>query len=211
MNIRTADNSSMALPFSANIIGGKSVAAADGRALDVICPSDGRPFAQIARSGPEDVARAVAAARTAFEGAWGRLTALERGRLLMKLGQAIADNAPELAALESRDTGKPLKQGAADMVAAARYFEFYGSAADKLHGDTLPFLNGYTVAIVNDPAWRHRPYHPVELSRADFRALDRRVAGLRQRLRGQAGRGRVPQPRSASPNLRAMSVSPTAR
>ena len=94
---------------------------------------------------------AVAAARQAFEGAWGRLTALERGRLLMKLGQAIADNAPELAALESRDTGKPLKHGVADMVAAARYFEFYGSAADKLHGDTLPFLNGYTVAIVNDP------------------------------------------------------------
>ena len=69
----------------------------------------------------------------------------------MKLGQAIADNAQELGALESRDTGKPLRQGAADMVAAARYFEFYGSAADKLHGDTLPFLNGYTVAVVNDP------------------------------------------------------------
>ncbi|MGA2793839.1 MAG: aldehyde dehydrogenase family protein [Roseiarcus sp.] len=103
------------------------------------------------RGGPEDVARAVAAARRAFEGDWGRLTALERGRLLIKLGQAIADNAPELAALESRDTGKPLKHGAADMVAAARYFEFYGSAADKLHGETLPFLNGYTVAIVRDP------------------------------------------------------------
>ena len=69
----------------------------------------------------------------------------------MKLGQAIADNAPELAALEARDTGKPLKQGAADMIAAARYFEFYGAAADKLHGDTMPFLNGYTVAIVRDP------------------------------------------------------------
>ncbi|HYC25040.1 MAG TPA: aldehyde dehydrogenase family protein, partial [Roseiarcus sp.] len=50
-----------------------------------------------------------------------------------------------------RDTGKPLKQGKADMVAAARYFEFYGTAADKLHGETIPFLNGYTVAIVRDP------------------------------------------------------------
>jgi aldehyde dehydrogenase (NAD+) len=149
MNIRSTE--SAALPFSANIIGGANVGAADGRALDVLCPSDGKPFAQIARSGPEDIARAVAAARKAFEGDWGRFTALERGRLLMKLGQAIADHAPELAALESRDTGKPLKHGAADMVAAARYFEFYGSAADKLHGDTLPFLNGYTVAIVNDP------------------------------------------------------------
>jgi aldehyde dehydrogenase (NAD+) len=151
MNIRTADNSSTALPFSANIIGGASVGAADGRVVDVLCPSDGRPFMQIARSGPEDVDRAVKAARKAFEGEWGKLTATERGRLLVKLGQAIADNSVELAALESRDTGKPLKQGKADMVAAARYFEFYGAAADKLHGETIPFLNGYTVAIVRDP------------------------------------------------------------
>src|SRR5579862_6517297 len=151
MNVRIAERAAAALPFSANISGGANVGAADGRVLDVICPSDGRPFAQIARSGPEDVDRAVKAARKAFEGDWGKLTATERGRLLMKLGRAIADHAQELAALESRDTGKPLKHGAADMVAAARYFEFYGSAADKLYGDTLPFLNGYTVAIVNDP------------------------------------------------------------
>jgi aldehyde dehydrogenase (NAD+) len=151
MNIRSSDNANVALPFSANIIGGSNVGAADGRVVDVLCPSDGLPFARIARSGPEDVSRAVAAGRKAFEGDWGRLTAIERGRLLIKLGQAIADNAAELAALESRDTGKPLKQGVADMIAAARYFEFYGSAADKLHGETLPFLNGYTVAIVNDP------------------------------------------------------------
>jgi len=151
MNVRTAQGAATALPLSANIIGGVSVGAVDGRALDVVGPSDGRPFAQIARSGPEDVDRAVKAARKAFEGDWGRLTATERGRLLVRLGQAIADNAPELAALESRDTGKPLKQGKADMVAAARYFEFYGTAADKLHGETIPFLNGYTVAIVRDP------------------------------------------------------------
>jgi aldehyde dehydrogenase (NAD+) len=139
------------LSFRPNLIGGASVGAGDGATLNVLCPSDGRTFTTIARSGPEDVARAIAAARSAFEGAWGKFTALERGRLLMKLSQAIADNAPELSELESRDTGKPLKQGVADMVATARYFEFYGSAADKLHGDTLPFLSGYTVAIVRDP------------------------------------------------------------
>ncbi|HLH49864.1 MAG TPA: aldehyde dehydrogenase family protein, partial [Roseiarcus sp.] len=147
MNVRTAT----ALPFSSNLIGGASVGAADGRVVDVLCPSDGKPFAQIARSGPEDIDRAVKAARKAFEGEWGKLTATERGRLLVKLGQAIAEHSAELAALESRDTGKPLKQGKADMVAAARYFEFYGTAADKLHGDTIPFLNGYTIAIVRDP------------------------------------------------------------
>ncbi len=134
-----------------NLIGGKSQPAQDGRRLDVLCPSDGLAFASLPRSGSADVDAAVRAARAAFEGPWGRLTALERGRLLMRLGQAIADNAAELGALESRDTGKPLKQGAADMVVAARYFEFYGSAADKLHGDTIPFLNGYTVAILREP------------------------------------------------------------
>ena len=134
-----------------NLIGGRSLAAQDGRTVDAVCPSDGRAFASMPRSGAADVEAAVKAARGAFEGAWGKLTATERGRLLVKLGQAVADNAEELAALESRDCGKPLKQGRADMVATARYFEFYGTAADKLHGETIPFLNGYTVAILRDP------------------------------------------------------------
>ena len=142
-----------ALPLQrySNVIGGKSAAASGGAALDVLCPSDGRAFATLPRSTAADVDRAVTAARGAFAGAWGRLTATERGRLLMKLGRAIEDNAAELAALESRDAGKPLKQGKADIVAAARYFEYYGSAADKLHGDTIPFLDGYTVATIRDP------------------------------------------------------------
>ncbi|WP_163144147.1 aldehyde dehydrogenase family protein, partial [Arhodomonas sp. KWT] len=92
------------------------------------------------------------AARHAFEeGEWGRLTAIERGRLLMRVGELIQANAEELAQLESRDTGKPLSQGRADMVAAARYFEYYGSAADKVHGETIPFLDGYTVMALREP------------------------------------------------------------
>jgi aldehyde dehydrogenase (NAD+) len=97
------------------------------------------------------VDHAVRTARAAFEGAWGRLTATERGRLLMKLGDAISSRVDELGALESRDTGKPLSQGRADMTATRAYFEFYGSAADKVHGKTIPFLNGYTVAVVREP------------------------------------------------------------
>ena len=63
----------------------------------------------------------------------------------------VADNAEELAQLEARDTGKPLKQARADLVATARYFEFFGGAADKLHGDTIPFLSGYQVMILREP------------------------------------------------------------
>jgi aldehyde dehydrogenase (NAD+) len=134
-----------------NIVGGERRGAEDGRTLEVLCPSDGRPFAAIPRSGAAEIDDAVRAARAAFEGAWRRLTATERGRLLMKLGDAVAARVDELGALESQDTGKPISQGRADIVATARYFEFYGSAADKLHGETIPFLNGYTVAVVRDP------------------------------------------------------------
>ncbi|MFN3145478.1 MAG: aldehyde dehydrogenase family protein [Paracoccaceae bacterium] len=134
-----------------NLIGGQSAEAEDGRLIEVVCPSDGRPFATIPRSGAAEIDRAVRAARTAFDGAWGRFTAIERGRVLVKIAEAILQNLDELGALESRDTGKPAGQGRADMVATARYFEYYGHAADKLHGETIPFHNGYTVAVVRDP------------------------------------------------------------
>jgi aldehyde dehydrogenase (NAD+) len=134
-----------------NVVDGKRTQARDGQLVDVVCPSDGKIFARIARSGEAEIDAAVAAARRAYEGAWGRMTALERGRLLMKLGEAILANQEELALLESCDTGKPLKQGKADIVAAARYFEFYGTSADKVYGETIPFLNGYTVAVFHEP------------------------------------------------------------
>ncbi|MGQ0564964.1 MAG: aldehyde dehydrogenase family protein [Gemmobacter sp.] len=118
---------------------------ASGKTVDVVAPATGQVFTRIAAGNAEDVAAAVAAARRAFDGDWGRLSALDRGRLLMRLGVLILDNFEELAALEARDTGKPMKQARADITATARYFEFYGSAADKVHGDTIPFLNGYFV------------------------------------------------------------------
>ena len=122
-----------------------------GQTIPVVCPSDGKEFARIARGTAGDIDAAVAAARRAFEGPWGKTTALERGRLMMKVGVKIAEHAEELAQLEARDTGKPLKQARADMVAAARYFEFYGSASDKVHGEVIPFLAGYTVMVKHDP------------------------------------------------------------
>lgn len=139
-------------PNFLNVVDGRSIAALGGATLDVVGPSDGAVLTQMPRSGAEDVDRAVAAARKAFEeGPWSRMTATERGRLLCKLGEAILANHDELSFLESVDTGKPARQGKADITAAARYFEFYGTAADKVHGETIPFLNGYTVAVVRDP------------------------------------------------------------
>ena len=135
-----------------NLIGGRWLAAADGRTLEVLSPNDGKVFAAIARGGAREIDAAVAAARRAFdEGAWGRMPAAERGRLMMKLGQKILEHFDELAELEALDTGKPMKQARADITAAARYFEYYGGAADKVHGDTIPFLEGYMVAILREP------------------------------------------------------------
>ena len=80
-----------------NLIGGGWQPASDGRTLDMISPSDGQAFARIARGTKADIDAAVRAARHAFEaGAWGKLTAVERGRLMTKLGEAILVLEPDL-------------------------------------------------------------------------------------------------------------------
>lgn len=104
-----------------HLIGGRDVPAGDGARLDVLAPGDGQPFASIAAGSAADIDAAVVAARQAFEGAWGRLTALDRGRLLLKLAAAVEAESEALGALESRDTGKPLRQGRADAAALVRY------------------------------------------------------------------------------------------
>ncbi|WP_448188123.1 aldehyde dehydrogenase family protein [Azospirillum sp. sgz301742] len=133
------------------LIGGRFVEAASGETIPCVDPSTGENFAAIPRGKAEDVDRAVEAARTALDGDWGRLTAAERGRLMFKLSALLLQHADTLAELESRDVGKPLAQARADVIACARYFEFYGGAADKVHGDTIPYLNGYTVLTLREP------------------------------------------------------------
>ncbi len=95
--------------------------------------------------------RAVAAARGAMNGEWGRLPAAERGRILTRIGHKVLERVEELARLEATDVGKPLKQARADAVALARYMEFYGGAADKVMGETIPYLDGYTVYTLRQP------------------------------------------------------------
>ena len=132
-------------------IGGQGLAARDERSLPVVSPADGEAFDRIARGGAHEVDLAVEAARGALAGAWGRCNATERGRMLMKIGQAVLDHHDELARLEARDTGKPMTTARNDITVLARYFEFYGSAADKLHGEVIPFLNDHTVMLLREP------------------------------------------------------------
>lgn len=126
--------------------------AHSGRVIPVVSPPDGIVFAEIAAGGPADIDAAVKAARKAVEeGPWGRMTATERGRLLMRLARLVEDRAEELAALEARDTGKPMRLARGDIAVLARYFEYYGSAADKVHGETIPFMDGYLVTTQWEP------------------------------------------------------------
>lgn len=133
------------------LIGGQWRSAASNQTIDIENPSDGSHLCPIARGSAEDIDDAVEAAQAARRGEWGRLTAAERGRLMFKLSGLILTRADDLARIEALDVGKPLKQARADAVAMARYFEFYGGAADKVMGDTIPFLDGYTVYTLREP------------------------------------------------------------
>ncbi len=134
-----------------HFINGRHVAGRTGETMAVLAPATGEEFTRIACGNAEDIDVAVRAARAAYEGAWGRLTAAERGRLISKLALKVQDHFEELAKIEARDTGKPMAQARADIEATARYFEFYGGAADKVHGHIIPFLNGYSVNVVHEP------------------------------------------------------------
>ncbi|WP_299484217.1 aldehyde dehydrogenase family protein [uncultured Roseibium sp.] len=133
------------------LIEGKWVEPASAEELPLNNPSTGERIGSIARGGSADIDAAVVAARSAWQGAWGRTTAVERGRFLFRLRELVLEKVDHLARIESLDVGKPLKQARADAIALARYLEFYGGAADKLHGETIPYLDGYTVYTLREP------------------------------------------------------------
>jgi aldehyde dehydrogenase (NAD+) len=138
-------------PTDKCFIGGRWVEPQSGRRLPIEDPSRGITIGEIARGEAADIDAAVEAAERALGGEWGRLTATERGRLLLKLAELINARVEELARIEAIDVGKPIRQGRADALALARYMEFYAGAADKVMGETIPYLDGYTVYTLREP------------------------------------------------------------
>ena len=136
---------------SSCFIAGRWVAPQSGETLPLEDPSTGQRIGEIARGTAADVDAAIAAARDALAGDWGKLPAYERGRLLTSMGRKVLERVDDLARLEAQDVGKPLKQARNDAIALARYLEFYGGAADKVHGQTIPYLDGYTVYTLREP------------------------------------------------------------
>ncbi|MCO5064288.1 MAG: aldehyde dehydrogenase family protein [Rhizobiaceae bacterium] len=119
--------------------------------IPVINPSDGNEIGVIARGTVDHVDEAVSAGQAASRGEWGRFDAVSRGRLMLRLCELIHRDADRLARLESLDVGKPLSQARSDVAVIARYFEYYGSAADKVQGETIPSQSSYTVMTFWEP------------------------------------------------------------
>src|SRR5262247_4175264 len=134
------------------IINGERANASDGGTFDVFDPSSGEKLATVAKATKTDVDRAVGAAHAAMESkAWGGIAPAERGRIMIRIAQALRDRAEDLATLESRDNGKPLRQARTDVQVAARYFEFFGGVADKIMGRTIPLGPGLLDFTIKEP------------------------------------------------------------
>jgi acyl-CoA reductase-like NAD-dependent aldehyde dehydrogenase len=132
-------------------IGGRFVPAANGETLASLNPHDNSVIADVAMAGPADVDRAVAAAKAAFP-KWSNLAAMERGRLLLKLADAIEANADKLARLESLDTGHPIRDTRnLDVPRTAATFRYFGGMADKFEGSVIPVEQGFLNYLTREP------------------------------------------------------------
>ncbi len=119
--------------------------------LPVEDPSRGIEIGEIARGTSADIDAAVEAAERALAGDGGGSPRPSAAGCYARLAELIRNRVEDLARIEALDVGKPLKQGRADALAMARYMEFYAGAADKVMGETIPYLDGYTVYTLREP------------------------------------------------------------
>jgi acyl-CoA reductase-like NAD-dependent aldehyde dehydrogenase len=120
-------------------IDGQWVDAESGKTFTTPNPATGQTLAEVAEGDKADVDKAVAAARRAYEGKWSKMSARDRGRLLYKLAQLIEENSKELAALETADNGKPIRESQyVDLPQVVENFEYFAGYATKIEGETIP-------------------------------------------------------------------------
>jgi acyl-CoA reductase-like NAD-dependent aldehyde dehydrogenase len=121
------------------VLGGERVPAADGKTFAVTEPGSGKPFVEVAEAGHEDVERAVRAAYRAFEeGRWPRMSATERGRILLQAATLVRQRLEEIATVEARNAGKPIRDARDEIALVAAVLEYWGGAANKIFGETIP-------------------------------------------------------------------------
>src|SRR5512142_789492 len=132
-------------------IDGDFVDAEAGGLIPVHNPHDGSLLAEVAEARAADVDRAVAAARRAFP-AWARTAAADRGRLLLRLAEAIEHCGAELARLETQDTGHPIRDTSGlDVPRTAATFRYFGGMADKVLGSVVPVEPGFLNYVLREP------------------------------------------------------------
>src|ERR1041384_670806 len=133
-------------------IDGQFVDAESGKTFKTPNPATGETFAEVAEAEKADVDKAVAAARKAMTGKWSKMSARDRRRLLYKLSQLIERDAAQLAELETRDNGKPIKESTyIDLPGVAENFEYFAGWATKIEGEEFPVPGQMFNPAVRDP------------------------------------------------------------
>ena len=121
------------------LIGGEWVDARSGKTFESINPYTGRAWATAPEADEDDVDRAVRAAREAFdEGPWGKMTGTQRARLMRRFADLLAQNADDIAAVESTDNGKLIREMGGQLHALPEWYYYFAGAADKIQGETIP-------------------------------------------------------------------------
>ncbi|MBA2392382.1 MAG: aldehyde dehydrogenase [Ktedonobacteraceae bacterium] len=134
------------------VLGGVRTAATDGATFAVIEPATGKPFSEVAQAGAEDAERAVQLAHRAFEeGRWPRLSATERGRVLLRTAILVRERLEDLAIMEARNAGKPIRDARGEIGLVANVFEYWGGAANKIFGETIPVQDAGLEVTLREP------------------------------------------------------------
>lgn len=155
----TTSNPSAAAQLALNLapptqafIGGRLVDAASGQTFPTINPATGEELAQIANCDTTDVDRAVASARAAFDGPWGRMSPADRKRLMLRWAALVEANATELASIETLEAGKPIADTAdIDLPETVNTLRWHAEAADKINDKLTPSGPGVVSMVVREP------------------------------------------------------------
>ena len=178
-------------------IDGQWVDSESGKTFHTPNPATGETLAQVAEADKADIDKAVSAARRAFEGKWSKLSARDRGKLLYKLSQLIEQHSAELAALETADNGKPIKESLyVDLPQVVENFEYFAGWATKIEGETIP-VPGTTLRI-GDIAIEILQIGENSVKTARLRRIEPTILAMAS-ARSGVRRSSVRQARSRSP------------
>ncbi|MTI44792.1 aldehyde dehydrogenase (acceptor) [Roseibium hamelinense] len=134
-----------------HFIDGSFTSATNNKTLESFDPGRAKAFAVFAAGSIEDVDQAVESSKRAFENTWRDTAPVERARILLKTSALILENLDRLAVAETLDSGKPLQEALGDVRGAARTFEYYAGACDKLQGDSFPLAGDYIGYSIHEP------------------------------------------------------------